>query len=361
MDFTDISLLVIAGGKSSRMGQDKRFISFEGMSMLEHILRKGALESFQARFLCVEAEDDRLKQLAAQYGYQLLVDENKGQGPMEGLRRGLSVMPTDYALAVSCDMPLYTFAMARPLLHLVQNGEMAVLAVAGGRHQPLASLYHRAMSERFGAALQKGVRKIGMVLSEVEHRHIVLEPASAFFNINTPADVRLVRGRLANEKRTVPVVTITAPASGTGKTTFIEKLLPELNKAGYHVGVVKGDCHGYNVDVEGKDSDRFNKAGAESVAVVSPDGYFIQHKTKERADLMDVASQLVDVDLVLLESRNHGVAPKISLWRGIGEPQIDDDTAALFTSEPKESDEIRTYDINDTAHAAELVKFLLDS
>lgn len=360
MDFADISLLVIAGGKSSRMGEDKRFITFDGMGMLERILRKGTIENFQKRFLCVEAQDERIMQLASQYGYEVLLDENKEQGPMEGLRRGLSVMPTEYGLAVSCDMPLYTFAMARPLLHLVQPGEKAVLAVAGGRHQPLASLYHRDMGERFGAALAKGVRKIGMVLQEVEHRHIVLEPEAAFFNINTPADVRLVRGRLANAKRTVPVVTITAPASNTGKTTFIEKLIPELHQHGYHVGVVKGDCHGYNVDTEGKDSDRFNKAGATSVAVVSPDGYFIQHKTEERADLMDVASQLVDVDLVLLESRNHGVAPKISLWRGLGEPQIDDDTVALFTSAPQASDEIRTYDINDMTHAAEIVKFLLD-
>lgn len=360
MDFSDISLLVIAGGKSSRLGQDKRWVTFDGISALEHLLRKAVVEPFAKRYLCVEAADERLQKLAAQYDLEILIDENKEQGPIEGLRRGLSSMPTKYALAVSCDMPLYTFAMARPLLRLVKDGDKAVVPVAGGRQQPLASLYHRDLANVFAEAMQRGERKLGAILANVEHRQLVLEPEAAFFNINTMADLRLVRGRLANEKRTVPVVTISAPVSNTGKTTFIEKLIPELKRAGYHVGVVKGDCHGYNVDVEGKDSDRFSKAGAESVAVVSPNGYFIQHKTEERADLMDVASQLVDVDLVLLESRNHGVAPKISLWRGMGEVQIDDDTVALFTSEPKDSKEIYTYDINDVQHAVEVVRFLTD-
>lgn len=361
MDFSDISLLVLAGGKSSRLGQDKRWVTFDGISALENLLRKAIVEPFAKRYLCVEAVDERLQALAEKYDLEILVDENKEQGAIEGLRHGLSSMPTDYALAVSCDMPLYTFAMARPLMRLIKDGETAIVPVAGGRPQPLAAIYHRDLAKNFAEAMHKGENNLSKILEMVEHRQMVLEPEAAFFSIDTPADLRLVRGRLANEKRTVPVVTIAAPASGTGKTTFIEKLIPELNKAGYHVGVVKDDCPNYNIDAESQDNDRFDKAGAESVAVVSSKGYLIQHKTEEPADLMDVASQLVDVDLVLIESRHHGVAPKISLWRGLGEPQIDSDTAALFTSEPKASDAIRTYDINDIPHAIELIKFLLDS
>ena len=357
MDSSEISLLVIAGGRSSRMGEDKRWLELDGVSMLERLLRKAQCEPFRKRYLCVEAVSERLQALAQQYELELLVDESAGAGPMEGLRHGLQVMPTDYALAVSCDMPLFTFAAAAPLL-AATDGTLALVAQADGRRQPLASLYHRDLMGAFAAALASGQRKIGAVLAEASHKLVELTPAEAFFNVNTPADLRLVRGRLANRHRPVPLITVSAPVSNTGKTTFIERLIPQLRAAGIRAGVVKGDCHGFDVDVEGKDSWRFQQAGAESVAVVSPNGYFIQRQTEQRASLLDVANQLQGVDLVLIESRNHGTISKLSLWRGLGEPVIDEDTAALFTSNPQSDAVIHQYGIDEISQATALIRFL---
>ena len=357
MDVSEISLLVIAGGQSSRMGEDKRWLELDGVSMLEWLLRKAKRQPFRKRYLCVETVTKKLQELAQRYELELLVDETAGTGPMEGLRHGLQVMPTDYALAVSCDMPLFTFRTVEPLL-AAANGELAIVAQAAGRRQPLASLYHRGLAGELAVALARGQRKIGMVLSAVPHRTVDLLPAEAFFNVNTPADLQLVRGRLANDRRPMPLVTVSAPASNTGKTTFIERLIPRLRADGIHVGVVKGDCHGFDVDVAGKDSWRFQRAGAESVAVVSPGGYFIERQTEKRASLLDVANQLEGVDLVLIESRNHGTIPKLSLWRGLGEPAVDEDTAALFSSVRLADSSVYQYDINDIGQAVSLIRFL---
>ena len=357
MDSSEISLLVIAGGRSSRMGEDKRWLELDGVSMLEWLLRKAQREPFRKRYLCVEAISERLQALAQQYELELLVDETAGAGPMEGLRHGLQVMPTVYALAVSCDMPLFTFPVSAPLL-AAADGTMAIVAQSTGRRQPLVSLYHRDMAGAFATALAGGQRKIGAVLAEVPHRLVELTPAEAFFNVNTPADLRLVRGRFANISRPVPLITVSAPVSNTGKTTFIERLIPQLRAVGIRTGVVKGDCHGFDVDTVGKDSWRFQQAGAESVAVVSPNGYFIQRQTEQRASLLDVANQLQGVDLVLIESRNHGTIPKLSLWRGLGEPVIDEDTAALFTSNPQSDAVIHQYGIDAISQATALIRFL---
>ena len=179
-----------------------------------------------------------------------------------------------------------------------------------------------------------------------------------FFNVNTPADFRLVQGRLRNAQRSVPLITVSAPQSNTGKTTFIEKLIPCLKAQGLRVGVVKGDCHGYDVDEEGKDSWRFRQAGADGVAVVSPQGYFIQQRTEKRASLLEIAQRFTDVDVVLIESRSHGTAPKIALWRGLGKLVVDDDTAAVFSSGEHGDLSVRQYDLDDIAGAARLVQFL---
>ena len=142
MDREGLSLLVIAGGKSSRMGQDKRWLEYDGASMLEWLLRKAQRQDFACKYLCVERETKQLLALAQQYGFQLRADEQAGMGPLEGLRRGLSAMPTQYGLAVSCDMPFFSFSAVKPLLAELDEGEgsEAVLAETAGRRQPLAAV-----------------------------------------------------------------------------------------------------------------------------------------------------------------------------------------------------------------------------
>ena len=357
MDFQDIGVLVIAGGRSSRMGRDKRFLALAGCSMLEGLLKKTAAIPFRERYLCGAEASEKLSVLCSAYGLVFVADARPAAGPLEGIRSGLAQLRADYALAVSCDMPLFAYEHLRPLLAAV-NGELAIIPVVGGRRQPLAGLYHRQILPVVERALEQGENKIGQVIEQVPHKLVELVDSDAFFNVNTPADFRLVQGRLLNERRPVPMITVSAPQSNTGKTTFIEKLIPHLKAQGLRVGVVKGDCHGYDVDEKGKDSWRFRQAGADGVAVVSPAGYFIQQRTEQRASLLAIAERLTDVDVVLLESRSHGTAPKISLWRGLGQLVVDDDTVAVFSSGEHGDLSVRQYDLDDIAAAVRLVQFL---
>ena len=271
---TDVTLLLIAGGRSSRMGRDKRFLQLGGTGLLERTLQKARAEHFQEIILCVEDDTPELRALAEQYGASLCRDDVPRQGPMAGLAAGLSRMTTPWALALSSDMPFFDFAAVRPLREACQPGKQAVLPVAGGRRQPLAAFYHQSFAEACRAALRRGERRLCHLIEQTPHLDVaVAHEEAAFFNVNTPADLRLARGRIANETRRVPIVSIVAPASGTGKTTFIERLLPRLLAHGLRVGVVKSDAHGFQLDQEGKDSWRFTQAGATGVAVVSPAGW----------------------------------------------------------------------------------------
>ena len=64
----------------------------------------------------------------------------------------------------------------------------------------------------------------------------------------------------------IPVWSLVAQ-SNTGKTTYLEKLIPALGRLGLTVGVVKHDAHDFEIDYEGKDSWRLSRAGAEVTAV----------------------------------------------------------------------------------------------
>ena len=71
----------------------------------------------------------------------------------------------------------------------------------------------------------------------------------------------------------IPVLTFTA-YSNTGKTTYLEKLIPCLKSAGLRIAVIKHDAHDFQADIEGKDSWRFAQAGADIVAVASKRQFF---------------------------------------------------------------------------------------
>ena len=131
-----------------------------------------------------------------------------------------------------------------------------------------------------------------------------------------------------------------------------------MSAQGIKIGVIKSDAHGFNLDVEGKDSYRFQSAGAESVAVISPKSWFMIRQTTTRADFQEVLDVMTGVDLIFTESRTKNIFPTISLWRGRGEVIADDKVAAIFTSEPFKSTEIIRCDINDLSAAERLCKFL---
>jgi len=97
----------------------------------------------------------------------------------------------------------------------------------------------------------------------------------------------------------VPLLVI-AGYSGSGKTTLIERLLPELRRRGLRLGVLKHHGHALALDTAGKDSDRFWQAGAEAVAMLSPERTVLMWRSEPAEDLQELANRL-GVDLVLAE------------------------------------------------------------
>lgn len=364
MNLSDLTLVVAAGGRSTRMGQDKRFLPLAGETLLARTLRRGRDAGFAAIVLAAEEVRSDLTALAEEYGAVLVTDETPAQGPAAAIAAGLSAAETAWSLVLSGDMPFYDFALARALLPEAAGSVQVVLPTLLGYWQPLAALYRRDAGPAFAAAVARGDRKLGVILRELSVRELPLTAdAGLFFNVNTPAAYRLAQGRLANEQRTRPVLSVAAPASGTGKTTFLERLIPRLAAHGVRTAVIKSDSHGFQLDTAGKDSARFAAAGAVAVAVSAPGGYFIQQQTEGRRDLMEIIAQIdaSTVDLYLTESRSRGVLPTLLLYRDRGTLEIDGRTAALFVqgTPPQGTADVLICGLDDIETAARLALFLM--
>ena len=122
--------------------------------------------------------------------------------------------------------------------------------------------------------------------------------------------------------------------SGSGKTTFIEKLIPELNNRGISCAVIKHDVHGLSKDDFGKDSRRFLDAGAMHCILIGPDeGY-------DEA-LEDAVNSIKDVRLIIVEGFKNSNITQIGVCRaanGKGFTAPLSRFIALVTDVPVETD-----------------------
>jgi len=124
----------------------------------------------------------------------------------------------------------------------------------------------------------------------------------------------------------IPIVGFAA-YSGTGKTTLLRRLIPELRARGLRVGVVKHAHHDFDIDTPGKDSYELRKAGAGEVLVASGRRWALMVETEGEGDpdLQTLLHRLdpAALDLVLVEGFKHARLPKIELHRPLlGKPLL---------------------------------------
>lgn len=110
-----------------------------------------------------------------------------------------------------------------------------------------------------------------------------------------------------------PIISIVGK-SESGKTTLIEKLIPELKKRGYRVGTIKHALHGFEMDREGKDSFRHKVAGADTVIVASPESIAMVKNGGNRT-LDSISMYFSETDIVLTEGYKRENKPKIEVFR----------------------------------------------
>ena len=153
----------------------------------------------------------------------------------------------------------------------------------------------------------------------------------------------------------IPVYSIVA-YSGTGKTTFLERLIPALKRRGLRVAVFKHDAHDFEMDREGKDSYRLTAAGADMTLLASPHkAVVMENRPGDPQRLLD---QVHDVDLILTEGFKFGAWKKILLVRRASgkPPALDPETCFAVVSDVRLDTAAPQFSIED---AEGLADFLL--
>lgn len=329
---SDTSLAILAGGLSSRMGEDKAFVPFHGGTLLEW-MRDRTAALFPHVFV-VTKDPFRFHRL----GLPIVNDAFELSGSAVGIYTAVLAAPSERVVCVACDMPFVSPRLLRDLADKSAGYDVFVPR-HGGFLQPLCAVYSKRTLDAYREFIQAGGRRIFDVYSQVNTGYLDLDdgyhgdPEKLFANANTPAELEAARAALAKsveegcraalqprirafmDASPLPIVSFVGKKK-SGKTTVLVGVIKELRRRGYRLAILKHDVHGFEIDIPGTDTYRFREVGAEVVGITSPDKYVWLNGVDEERPLGELIRQIREpVDLVITEGFKHQDAPKIEVSR----------------------------------------------
>ncbi len=184
---TDISGLVLAGGRGTRMGGvDKGLQLHLGIPLAQH-----ALNRLKPQVAALLLNANRNLPAYRAMGVAVWPDETPDfPGPLAGMLAGLSHCRTPYLATVPCDSPNFPSDLVARLAQGLANAD-AGLATAytregdGLRAQPVFCLMRIALRDRLRAFIESGERKTGLFAAQNQGAKVIFDDAAAFANANT--------------------------------------------------------------------------------------------------------------------------------------------------------------------------------
>src|ERR1700722_7373769 len=192
----DVTIAILAGGKSTRMGSDKAFLEFEGRTLLARSLE---LARTLSPNVLIGGSRDKFAPFAT-----VVEDEFPNCGPLGGIHAVLRASHTNLNLILAVDMPSIPRALLQLLIAeaLGAPGLMAVVPRWDEAWQPLCAVYRRRFAVAAEEALRAGRNKIDLLFGSASTRIIEKDELKkagfspdVFRNMNTPEELQSQKGR----------------------------------------------------------------------------------------------------------------------------------------------------------------------
>ena len=192
----DITAVILAGGRSQRMGsRNKGLLELHGRALIEHVIV--AIRP-QVGQVLINANTD-LDRFNA-FGYEVIMDDDADyRGPLAGIVAAMAVIKTPYLLIAPCDTPhLPVDLVTRLAKSLQQTGAHLSVVHDGLRIQPLCALLHKDLAKELNTAMETGAYKAETwVLQQQAAMADFSDCGDGFININTPEDLAMLTDKTA--------------------------------------------------------------------------------------------------------------------------------------------------------------------
>ena len=175
-----ITGIILAGGKSSRMGTDKGLIKLNGVTFIEHVI--ASMRPLVNDFIIVSNSRDY-----DIFGYRRVDDLIEDSGPLAGLYTGLSYSETEYNLVLSCDVPLVNNEILTKLISGIDESYDIVQLKSQDKTIPLIAIYKKHCLFKCLELLEHGEKRLRMLVQQMNTKTIAVSSDSEYYvqNINT--------------------------------------------------------------------------------------------------------------------------------------------------------------------------------
>lgn len=197
----EISAVVLAGGKASRLGMDKAFLLLDGQPLVARTV--STLSQLSDDIIVVTNDPARYGCLSL--SVRLVPDQRPGVGALMGLYSGLKAATNPYAIVVACDMPFLSLPLLRYMASLTEGYDV-VIPRLGSWQEPLHAVYGKSCLPSIARQLEQGRRMIVSFFGDVRVRYIKKAEIQrfdrqnrSFLNVNTPEDWDRVRSLVEPE------------------------------------------------------------------------------------------------------------------------------------------------------------------
>ena len=326
------STAILCGGSSRRMGEDKATLNWKGTALAAYKWDQFTKDADTDVFFSVRDHEqgEKIRELVkvavsekrsgtetSEPVISTVPDLLPGRGPLCGILSSLRYCREDILYVTAVDMPFSDRTMAQELAEILEEAGTdtdAVIPVSeDGREHPLCAVYRKSYIPLLEEQLAAGDLKVRDALAKLRVQYVKSDPLTdgerKLTNMNDRGEYR------KSMQSSVPVYSLIA-WSDTGKTTYLQQLIPALKRRGVRVAVIKHDGHEFDIDHEGTDSAKFTQAGADVSGIFSDSHAALMLNFSVSAeDLVALTAMSGTVDLIITEGCKKGKWPKILLYR----------------------------------------------
>jgi molybdenum cofactor guanylyltransferase len=200
----DVSCIILAGGKSSRLGRNKIIEKLGNKSLLERVI--SCLSSMEAATILVVARDSAVPPLENYPQIKIVEDIYAGKGSLGGTYTGIRVSETFYNLVVAGDMPFLNIDLLRYMVNQSENYDVVIPRTEEGLLEPLHAVYSKNCLAPMEYLIQQNRLSILELFPMVKVRYVDSQQIHrfdrkhlSFFNINTEAELQTGQGLVEKE------------------------------------------------------------------------------------------------------------------------------------------------------------------
>lgn len=181
----NINGIILAGGKSERMGTSKAFLEFQRKPFIWYCIE--ALKPLTKEIIVV-SDDPRFDAFPT----TRISDEIKESGPVGGLYSGLNYSNTQFNLVMSCDVPCIQTSILQRLVDALDENLDVIQLASEEKSHPLLALYQKGCTDYLKQQLENDERRLRKVVAPLKTKTLIItgEEANQLRNINTKKEYK---------------------------------------------------------------------------------------------------------------------------------------------------------------------------